>query len=132
MSIFIRTACLPITSRILTTQSSARFSTSIILQKEVAETIKDTANAVNQKISEGIAKGIELGGTQSLSSIQHIAKLRPESVAQKVKATMGASSGEVKGKGREVAGEARGKAHEMAGQVKGKASELEGRAKSNM
>ncbi|KAF3940039.1 hypothetical protein ABW19_dt0207472 [Dactylella cylindrospora] len=94
------------------TQFSARpLSTSIILNKTVTETVKDTANAVNLAAGKTLAAGID----------------KAEHATEAVKDTVGNVVGTAKNEtptAEEAKGYAQGKAQEVKGEVKGKASEM--------
>ncbi|RVD84725.1 uncharacterized protein DFL_006453 [Arthrobotrys flagrans] len=93
-------------------------STSIIRQRTVTETVKDTIDTVDKKGGKILAAGI-----QGAEHATHVVKDKVSGVvgtARKKTPTAEEVKGAVKGK----AGEAKGKANEVAGEAKGKADEI--------
>ncbi|KAK6532687.1 hypothetical protein TWF281_006865 [Arthrobotrys megalospora] len=93
-------------------------STSVIHQKTVTETVKDTIHTIDKKSGEVLAAGI-----QGAENATHTVKDKVSGVvgtARKNTPTAEEAKGMAKGK----ASEAKGKASEVAGEAKGKADEI--------
>ncbi|KAK6505816.1 hypothetical protein TWF481_007707 [Arthrobotrys musiformis] len=98
-------------------------STSVIHQRTVTETVKDTIDTVDKKGGKILAAGIE-----GAENVTHTVKDKVSDVvgaARKNTPTAEEAKGAVKGK----ASEAKGKANEVASEAKGKAEEIRGKAK---
>ncbi|KAF3288714.1 hypothetical protein TWF970_005771 [Orbilia oligospora] len=115
--------CRTLITRLPTSTITRPLSTSIIRQKTVTETVKDTIDSVDKKSGKILAAGIE--GAENAT---HTVKEKVSDVvgaARKNTPTAEEAKGAVKGK----ASEAQGKASEVAGEAKGKANEISGKAK---
>jgi hypothetical protein len=117
----------------LTSNPVARraLNTTPYFYKSVTDSVKDTAAAIDRKVSDAAIKGIEVGevvaGKAKRVVIRKIHKT-PE-VAGDMSGKVSKMSGGVKGMAAEYTGSAKGSANEVAGKMKGAAEEVKGKAR---
>jgi hypothetical protein len=126
-----RLATLQVSRTLATSAPRASFSTSINLQKSIADTTKDTLKTVDRAVSDKLVDGINIGSTSH--PIPHSGQTNnwqpPANVASKVKeATENLTADNAAGKAQQLKGEASGKTSELAGKAKGTAAEMAGKA----
>merc|ERR1712169_14161 len=92
------------------------FTTTVIQQKNVTESVKDGLKSVDRAVSDKIVVGLDAAAA---------AKEKAEGKAEKI-------SGKAEGAAEEPKGDLTGKAQELKGEAKGKAAELKGKAKETV
>jgi hypothetical protein len=107
------------------------FTSTPISRKTLTETVKETAEAVNKKIGQAAASGIQSARMSPRQQYWWWAKLIDsiEDTTNSAKASAGMEANKAEGDAQQMAGQAKGDAQQMAGQAKGKAAEMEGQAK---
>ncbi|KAL9104996.1 MAG: hypothetical protein Q9163_000093 [Psora crenata] len=107
-------------------RSTRLFTTSPYTRKSTTDSVKETVDAINEKVGQAGARGIEKGRNCAL--IRSFTE-QSESATQRAKEAMGMGASDAEGQASQMTGEAKGKAQEMAGEVKGKAQEMSGEMK---
>lgn len=118
-----RIATLSTVPRTLATSAPrAAFSTTINVQKNIADATKDTLKTVDRTVSDKLVDAIDVGSTVA-SKVKEV----KDSVVNDTTGTAEKLKGEAVGKASELSGKAQGTASQMAGKAKGTASEMAGK-----
>lgn len=106
-------------------------------RKSMVDSVKETADAVNKKIGQVAAEGIQKTRMipqdffpQTSSLIHLIEEVTNSTTEENVGAAQGKASemsGKASGSASELSGEAKGKANEMMGKAQGKMEEMKGK-----
>jgi len=118
-----RLATLQVPRTIATAAPRASFSTSVNLQKTIADATKDTLKTVDRAVSDKLVDGIDIGTNVASKVKQATENLTADDAAGKAQQL----KGEASGKTSELAGKAKGTAAEMAGKAEGSANEMMGK-----
>merc|ERR1712224_642265 len=101
------------------------FTTTVIQQKNVTESVKDGLKSVDRAVSDKIVVGLDAAAA---------AKEKAEGKAEKISGKAEGAAEELKGDAQQVKSQAKetkgdltGKAQELKGEAKGKAAELKGK-----
>merc|ERR1712054_149741 len=95
------------------------FTTTVIQQKNVTESVKDGLKSVDRAVSDKIVVGLDAAAA---------AKEKAEGKAEKISGKAEGAAEELKGGAQQV----KGQAQELKGEAKGKAAELKGKAKETV
>ncbi|KAK6335786.1 hypothetical protein TWF730_003163 [Orbilia blumenaviensis] len=136
MSAIIRRTVIARLPAVSVAAATRPLSTSVIRQKTVTETVKDTIDTVDKKSGKILAAGIETAENAShtvkdkVSDVVGTAR-KNTPTAEEAKGAVKGKTSEMQGKASEVAGEAKGKAEEISGKAKGAFEEAKGKANAS-